>query len=341
MRLSNFDYHLPANLIARYPLSQRSSSRLLILNKTNGNVEHRQFIELPNLLEPGDLLILNDTKVIPARLLGRKETGGRVEVLIERILATNLALAHIKASKSPKVSTKLILENHVKAEVIGREDDLFELLFDKGVLASLEQYGHIPLPLYIARQDEEFDRERYQTVYARQKGAVAAPTAGLHFDELILKQLVQKGIQFSYLTLHVGAGTFQPVRMENILEHTMHTEYVEVSKATCEQIKKTKQQGKRVIAVGTTSVRALETACQSGELKPFCGDTRLFIYPGFHFHCIDAMITNFHLPKSTLLMLVCAFGGYENVMKAYQEAIDKQYRFYSYGDCMLVFASHV
>lgn len=338
--LTDFQYDLPEELIARYPLSSRTGSRLLCLNKASGRCLHQQFTDLPKLLNPGDLLIFNDTRVIPARLFGHKPSGGKVELLIERILNEDRALAHIKSSKSPKAGAKIILEKEVTAEILGRQDDLFEIKFIRdgscAVLEILNEIGHVPIPPYFDRSDETIDNERYQTVYAKNPGAVAAPTAGLHFDDLLLKQLTLQGIETAFITLHVGAGTFQPVRVENIKEHVMHAEYAIIPSEVCQKIQLAKSKGNRVIAVGTTAVRALETASQEGSIKPYQGETRIFIYPGYQFHCIDAMITNFHLPQSTLLMLVCAFAGHQPTMQAYQAAIQNNYRFFSYGDAMWV-----
>ena len=336
MKVSDFDFALPKKLIAQYPCKKRSASRLLCLDKKT--VTHRQFIDLPDLLSPKDLLIFNNTKVIPARLYGEKSTGGKVEILVERILDEHQVLAHMRFSKSPHIGTKLILANQVKVEVLGRKDELFELYFQHpdNVLNILEKIGHIPLPPYITRQDEKIDQERYQTVFAKHKGAVAAPTAGLHFDKQLLQKIAAKKINTAFITLHVGAGTFQPVRVTNVKEHKMHSEYIEVSEQVCEKIKATKNRGGRVIAVGTTCMRSLETAAQSGAIKPYKGETDIFIYPGFKFNCVDSLITNFHLPKSTLLMLVCAFAGFDNTLRAYQEAVKERYRFFSYGDAMFI-----
>ena len=343
MKLSDFHYLLPEALIAQYPAAERAASRLLCLDGDNGTLSDRQFVELPTLLRAGDLLVMNDTRVIPARLFGRKQTGGRVEVLVERLLDTHRLLAHVRASKSPKAGSRLLLSATVEAEVLGRADDLFELRFAdsvdpaRSVMAMLDELGHMPLPPYIKREDEhDFDRERYQTVYARREGAVAAPTAGLHFDNIMLDKLRQQGIATACVTLHVGAGTFQPVRVEDIADHRMHAEWLEVGEDVCAQIAQTRARGGRVIAVGTTSVRSLETAALSGTLRPFSGDTDIFITPGFEFKVVDALITNFHLPESTLLMLVSAFAGYDNIMRAYQHAVAERYRFFSYGDAMFL-----
>ena len=295
-----------------------------------------------DLVEPGDLLVFNNTRVIPARLLGQKASGGKVEVLIERIVDDNNALAHVRASKAPKPGTDLLLESAVSVTVTGRQDALFELRFngDATVLEQLEQYGHMPLPPYIDRPDEQADKERYQTVYNQAPGAVAAPTAGLHFDDALLERLQQKGVNLAYVTLHVGAGTFQPVRVDNILEHKMHSEFAIVPEDVVNAVRATKAAGKRVIAVGTTSVRSLESsaleASKDEVLVPYQSDTDIFIYPGFEFKVVDAMFTNFHLPESTLIMLISAFAGKDNVLHAYEQAIEQEYRFYSYGDSMFI-----
>lgn len=343
MKLTDFTFDLPESLIARYPTKQRSASRLMHLKGNDGAIAHKQFAEIVDLIEPGDLLIFNNTRVIPARLLGQKESGGKVEVLVERVLDQHRVLAHVRASKAPKSGTKLLLEGSVQVEMLKRHEALFELKFlgDKSVLALLEEFGHMPLPPYIDRPDEDSDKERYQTVYNQVPGAVAAPTAGLHFDELILERLKQKGVNSEFVTLHVGAGTFQPVRVDNILEHQMHSEYAEVSQQVVDAIISTKAAGKRVIAVGTTSVRSIESAAQAAlkagtQLSPFFSDTDIFIYPGYEFQLVDAMLTNFHLSESTLLMLVSAFCGKTHILNAYQQAIEKQYRFFSYGDAMFL-----
>jgi S-adenosylmethionine:tRNA ribosyltransferase-isomerase len=339
-KLEDFSYELPEKLIALYPSSERTDSRLFCLDKKTTAISHKKFKDILNFINPGDLLILNNTQVIPARLFAKKTTGGKVEILIERILGKKRVLAQLKASKSLKLGTKLILENGVSLEIVGRSENIFELIFlippNVSILELLNQIGHIPLPPYIQRADELFDLERYQTVFASTPGAIAAPTAGLHFDENLLTQLKAKGVNIAFITLHVGAGTFQPIRSASLEDHHMHNESVTVSQAVCEQIIKTKKNNKRVIAVGTTVVRSLETAALQPEIKAFFGDTRLFIYPNFKFRCVDALITNFHLPQSTLLILVCAFAGYKSVMDAYQEAIKKNYRFFSYGDAMWI-----
>ena len=337
MKTSDFHFDLPDELIARFPTEQRSGSRLLCLDGMTGDVQHRQFTDLVGLLNGGDLLVFNNTRVIPARLYGEKATGGRVEALIERLLDNNEALAHVKSSRSPKPGQFISLGG-VDVEVVSREGNLFHLRFDseRPLLSVLEEAGHMPLPPYMEREDSEFDRERYQTVYAEKPGAVAAPTAGLHFDETILEQIRSKGIETAFVTLHVGAGTFQPVKVDNVQEHQMHAEYIEVSEAVAEAVKQTRARGGRVIAVGTTSVRSLESASSKGEIEPFQGDSRIFIYPGYQFRSVDAMVTNFHLPESTLIMLVSAFSGQENTLSAYRQAVAERYRFYSYGDAMFL-----
>lgn len=345
MKITDFDFDLPERLIAKYPSEKRSSSRMLHLNGQNGDVVHKKFIDIVDLLNEGDLLVFNNTRVIPARLFGQKETGGKVEVLLERVLNDGTALAHVKASKSPKPDTLIILEGGLKTRVVARKEDLFHIEFiqvgdsKQSVFDMLEQYGHMPLPPYIDRADEESDKERYQTVYNKTPGAVAAPTAGLHFDETILQAIQNKGVNTAFVTLHVGAGTFQPVRVENIEEHKMHAEYAEVSQEVVDLVNETKAQGKRVIAVGTTSVRSLESAAKDTEddlISPFFSDTSIFIYPGFEFKIVDCLLTNFHLPQSTLMMLISAFATREQVMHAYKEAIEKEYRFFSYGDAMFI-----
>jgi S-adenosylmethionine:tRNA ribosyltransferase-isomerase len=337
MQLSDFHYQLPDDLIAQEPLATRSASRLLCLS--GNKVDHRQFSDLPELLREGDHLVLNNTRVIPARLFGRKSTGGQVEVLLERITDVDRMLAKVRSSKSPKPGSVLELAG-VPVTVVGRQDDLFDLRWqlpdDTSLASLLEREGSMPLPPYITRAADESDQSRYQTVYAKKPGAVAAPTAGLHFDDATFQALKDKGIDHSFVTLHVGAGTYQPVRTDNIAEHVMHSERVSVDEVTVAKINDVKSQGGRVIAVGTTSVRALEAASSSGKLQSYTGDTRLFLTPGSQFHTVDGMITNFHLPESTLLMLVCAFAGFEQTMAAYQAAVEKRYRFFSYGDAMLV-----
>ncbi|AVI61297.1 tRNA preQ1(34) S-adenosylmethionine ribosyltransferase-isomerase QueA [Halomonas sp. GFAJ-1] len=341
MQRADFHFELPDELIARYPSEQRSDCRLLCVDGQSGARDHRRFTDLLEILEPGDLLVFNDTRVIPARLHGHKASGGKVEMLLERPLDSHRGLAHIRSSKSPKPGTELIFEGDIHAIVEGRRDALFELRFlgDTPMIALLEAHGHMPLPPYITREDELSDRDRYQTVYARRDGAVAAPTAGLHFDQPLLDALAEKGINSAFVTLHVGAGTFQPVRVDNILEHHMHSEWIEVSEAACQKVRDTQAAGRRVVAVGTTSVRCLESACMksaNGEIAPYSGDTDIFIYPGYEWRCVDALITNFHLPESTLLMLVSAFAGYEHMMQAYRTAVEERYAFFSYGDAMLL-----
>ncbi|NOT10506.1 MAG: tRNA preQ1(34) S-adenosylmethionine ribosyltransferase-isomerase QueA [Methylococcaceae bacterium] len=338
MKKSDFTYSLPAELIAQKPLSDRDASRLLRLNKISGRLEDKQFSDFIDLIEPHDLLVFNNTRVIPARLFGNKQSGGKIEILIERILAAQHALAHVKASKSPKTGALLILDQGHHCEVQGRDNDLFILEFkgDISLLQLLDQIGHMPLPPYITREDNEADRSRYQTVFARESGAVAAPTAGLHFDLPMMDKIKAKGIQTAFVTLHVGSGTFQPVRVDDLADHVMHKEYFVVPPETAEAVRQTRQCGGRVIAIGTTSVRALESASKSGEIAPSFGDTDLFITPGYQFRSVDAMLTNFHLPESTLLMLVAAFAGYDAIMKAYQHAVDQSYRFFSYGDAMFL-----
>ncbi len=345
MKKSDFHFELPDELIARYPLAERSDSKLLCLDGASGSVSHRQFIDLPSLLAPGDLLVFNNTRVIPARLWGRKETGGKVEILVERVLSDTECLAHVRSSKSPKPGGKLhITQNDgdesvvAVIEVTGREDALFRLSAsgEENLLALMQRVGHMPLPPYIDREDESLDRERYQTVYGEREGAVAAPTAGLHFTEQLIEQCREQGVDIGFITLHVGAGTFQPVRVENIEDHHMHAEYLEVDQALCDQVHATRARGGRVVAVGTTAVRALETASQNGAIAPYSGDSQIFIYPGYRFHSVDALVTNFHLPESTLIMLVSAFASRDSIMAAYGEAVQQRYRFFSYGDAMFI-----
>lgn len=338
-RKSDFFYKLPEALIAQHPVEPRSASRLLQLNGQNSEVIDGQFSNLPDLLRAGDLLVFNDTRVIPVRLFGHKETGGSVEVVIERLLQDKQASALVRASKSPRSGQLLILEGNLRAKVLGRQDDLFELRFDveQPLMEVLEQYGHIPLPPYIDRPDEPADRQRYQTVYAKHAGAAAAPTAGLHFDDDMLAALTEKDINIAFVTLHVGAGTFLPMRVDVLENHVMHSEIISVSADVSKQIAETRASGGRVIAVGTTVVRSLETAASNdGVVEPYEGETDIFIYPGYTFKTVDALLTNFHLPESTLLMLVCAFAGTRNVLNAYHHAVEKQYRFFSYGDAMFI-----
>ena len=336
MRRSDFHYELPADRIAQYPPATRGDSRLLVLDGPSGRIVDRHFHDLSAYLRPGDLLVFNDTRVIPARLHGIKDTGGRAEVLIERLLDPVRALAHVRASKPPRPG-RAIRVGDGALRVIGRRGDLYELELAAGDLPSfLERHGHVPLPPYISRAGEPADRERYQTVYAERPGAVAAPTAGLHFDQPMLDRLAGHGVRFGRVTLHVGAGTFQPVRSDRLEEHVMHAEQVEVGEALCALAAETRREGGRIVAVGTTAVRSLETAAAGGELRPYLGDTRLFIRPGYRFNSVDLLLTNFHLPESTLLMLVCAFAGYASVMAAYRHAVHAGYRFFSYGDAMLL-----
>ncbi|WP_174866132.1 tRNA preQ1(34) S-adenosylmethionine ribosyltransferase-isomerase QueA [Pectobacterium polaris] len=343
MRVADFSFELPESLIAHYPQAERSGCRLLSLDGPTGNLTHGVFTDLLDKLNPGDLLVFNNTRVIPARLFGRKASGGKLEVLVERVLDDHRVLAHVRASKAPKPGTELLLgdDESVKATMTARHDALFELHFDdsRDVLSILNDIGHMPLPPYIDRPDEDADRELYQTVYSQRPGAVAAPTAGLHFDEPMLAALREKGIDMAFVTLHVGAGTFQPVRVDTIEDHIMHAEYAEVPQDVVDAVLACKARGNRVIAVGTTSVRSLESAAQASQnavIEPFFGDTKIFIYPGYHYRIIDALVTNFHLPESTLIMLVSAFAGYHNTMSAYRQAVAEQYRFFSYGDAMFI-----
>ena len=336
MQVADFSFQLPDALIARHPLAERRASRLLVLEGESGELSHRRFADLLEQVHPGDLMVFNDTRVIPARLFGRKASGGKLEILVERVLDGHRVLAHVRSSKSPKPGTQILLEGGGEAEMLARHDALFELRFADEVLPLLERIGHMPLPPYIDRPDEAADRERYQTVYAQRAGAVAAPTAGLHFDEALLAALRDKGVETAYVTLHVGAGTFQPVRVECIEEHHMHREWLEVGQDVVDAVAACRARGGRVIAVGTTSVRSLETAARDGVLRPFSGDTDIFLSPGKPFHVVDALVTNFHLPESTLLMLVCAFAGYPETMAAYAEAVAQGYRFFSYGDAMFI-----
>lgn len=336
-RVSDYDYDLPDALIAQFPLSERSASRLLQVG-CNDQLVDGYFYQILECLTPNDLLVLNNTRVIPARLYGQKASGGRFEMLIERLLPNHQALVHLRVSKKPAINSVLELEGGVSARFLGREGELFKIewLTDEPVLSFLERIGHLPLPPYIARPDSIADAERYQTVFAQEAGAVAAPTAGLHFTDELLSAIKAKGVQTATLTLHVGAGTFQPVRVEKIEDHHMHFERIQVSQSLVDEIATTKAKGGRVVAVGTTVVRALESAALSGELKAFSGETDIFITPGFEFKVVDALITNFHLPQSTLLMLVSAFAGYQRIMSAYQHAVANAYRFFSYGDAMLL-----
>ncbi len=336
MRRSDFTYQLPTELIAQHPSAQRSASRLLHVDGASGDWVDRQFLDLPSLLRPDDLLVFNDTRVIPARVFGVKPTGGRVEIMLERILEGRRILAHVHASKALRPEAPVQLAGGVMAYFIARHDDLFELELSTDPLSFFLEHGALPLPPYIERGVDAEDAERYQTVYSRQLGAVAAPTAGLHFDEAMLKRVSGLGVRSAFVTLHVGAGTFQPLRVDDLDQHRMHEEVVQVSAEVCAAVADTRARGGRVVAVGTTVVRSLETAAASGELRPCRTETRLFIRPGYEFKVVDALLTNFHLPESTLLMLVCAFGGYETMMAAYAHAVAARYRFFSYGDAMFI-----
>lgn len=343
MKKSDFHYDLPEDLIAQAPLSERSASRLLVVPPSPGAFEDRTVRDLPELLAPGDLLIFNDTRVIPARLFGQKTTGGRVEILIERLLPDNEARAQIGASKSPKPGGRILLDAGGEAEVLGRDGEFYHLRFHvaEGLESWLLHAGRLPLPPYIRREPGVDDRERYQTVFAKEVGAVAAPTAGLHFDEPLLEALRARGVEFGHITLHVGAGTFMPMRADDPREHRMHGEWLNVGAELVAQARRARERGGRVIAVGTTVVRALESAMRrhddgTHELQPFAGETRIFIFPGYRIRSVDAMVTNFHLPESTLLMLVSAFAGRDRILAAYRHAVERRYRFFSYGDAMLL-----
>lgn len=337
MLLSDFDYSLPAHLVAQYPLAKREASRLLCVRAGHSYVD-ATINDLVHHLSPGDVVVLNDTQVMKARLHGEKHSGGKVEALIERVLDNHLVLAHLRASKSPKIGSELLFAQQWRATVEERVGELFKLRFvtDATVGEIMQISGKLPLPPYITRDAELQDEARYQTVYACHSGAVAAPTAGLHFTESILQALVAKGVRLARVTLHVGAGTFQPVRAENIAEHKMHTERYIVPEETCRLIEEARRVGNKITAVGTTSLRALESAAQGGKLQPMSGETDLFITPGYRFSVVDRLVTNFHLPKSTLLMLVSAFAGYGVIKRAYQYAIEQEYRFFSYGDALLL-----
>ena len=343
VKLSDFDYALPQGLIAQFPPAERGSSRLLHLDGASGLLANQHFRELPEFLEAGDVLVMNDTRVINARLTGHKQSGGQIEVLIERVLdsADARVLAQVRASKSPRTGMRLLLKGGAEAEVLGRAGEFYELRFHDcpDIYALIERAGSVPLPPYISHQADAADATRYQTVYAKTPGAVAAPTAGLHFDAAMLAALQARGVTLAWLTLHVGAGTFQPVRVENLAEHQMHSEWYSLPQSTVDAIATARAAGRRVIAVGTTSLRALESAAQlneAGELRAGSAETRLFIMPGYAFRVVDRLITNFHLPRSTLLMLVSAFAGTENIRRAYLHAVENEYRFFSYGDAMLI-----
>lgn len=338
MNVKDFDFQLPEALIADRPTDNRTDSRLITIGRERTAVAHKQFSDLTDLLEPGDLLVFNNTKVIPARLHGQKPSGGKVEVMIERLIDEKRALAFIRSNKSPKMdSTLLLADGAITITVRGREDALFVIEFENSdVLDQLEKYGELPLPPYMKREAGEADKDRYQTVYAKEAGAVAAPTAGLHFDDALLAELAKKGVEQAFVTLHVGAGTFLPVKVDDVKDHVMHSEWLKVPQATVDAIAQCKARGGKVIAVGTTSVRSLETAAQSDELQAFEGETNIFIYPGFSFNVIDGLLTNFHLPQSTLIMLVSALAGKDRILSAYNEAVKEQYRFFSYGDAMFI-----
>ncbi len=339
LKKSDFHYELPDELIAQAPLTERSASRLLLVPPLPGALADAHVHDLPGLLRAGDLLVFNDTRVIPARLFGQKATGGRVEILIERLLGAQQARAQVGASKTPKPGSRIALDAGGEVEVLGRDGEFYVLQFH--VPEALEQWllhaGRLPLPPYIQREPGLDDRERYQTVFAREVGAVAAPTAGLHFDDALLEALRGKGVEFGHVTLHVGAGTFQPVRVDDLKDHVMHREWLNVGAELVQQVRRTREAGGRVIGVGTTVVRALESAMRDGELLPFAGETQIFITPGYRIRSVDAMVTNFHLPESTLLMMISAFAGKERVFEAYRHAIAQRYRFFSYGDAMLLF----
>ncbi len=338
LKKSDFDFDLPRELIAQKPLPERSASRLMCLDAAARRWEDRAFRDLPRLLQPGDLLVFNDTRVLPARLFGHKPTGGAVEILIERLTGEHEARAQLRASKKPGIGGRVVLDGGVEVEVLGRDGEFFRLRFDvdEPLETLLSRIGHVPLPPYIEREDDSSDRERYQTIFARHAGAVAAPTAGLHFDQPLLQALRERGVDTGYVTLHVGAGTFQPMRAERVEDHHMHREWLSVGVDLVARIRRTREAGGRVIAVGTTVVRSLESAASGGELAPFSGETDIFIYPGYRFRVIDGLVTNFHLPQSTLLMLVSALAGRDLILAAYRHAVEERYRFFSYGDAMLI-----
>jgi S-adenosylmethionine:tRNA ribosyltransferase-isomerase len=338
LKKSDFDFVLPPDLIAQAPLPERSASRLLMLDAAAGLRQNRMFRELPELMQPGDLLVFNDTRVLPARLYGRKESGGAVEILIERVTGLHEARAQLGVSKKPKEGGRIVLADESVVTVLGRDGEFFRLRFEspEPLEKLLSRLGEMPLPPYIERGADDSDKERYQTVFARELGAVAAPTAGLHFDEPLLARLRERGVDFGYVTLHVGAGTFQPMRAEDVADHVMHREWLNVGAELVEKIRRTRAAGGRVIAVGTTVVRALESATVEGVLHPFAGETRIFIFPGYRITSIDGLVTNFHLPQSTLLMLVSALAGRDTILDAYRYAVAERYRFFSYGDAMLI-----
>ncbi len=335
--LADFHFELPDELIARYPTENRTDSRLLCLDGTSRAIEHRHFYQLVEQLNPNDLLVFNNTRVIPARIFGQKVTGGKIEVLIERIDSETQALAHVRSNRTPKLNTEITLDNGVKLLIKARKESLFELeLQNTDWQSVMAEVGHMPLPPYIDREDELEDKERYQTVYSKIDGAVAAPTAGLHFDDDLLVKIRAKGVDTTFVTLHVGAGTFSPIRVDDITKHKMHSEWFELSQEVCDKVNQTRKKGGRVIAVGTTSVRCLESASKGGQIEPTQGETDIFIYPGYQFQSVDALITNFHLPESTLMMLVSAFSSKDTILKAYNEAVYQKYRFFSYGDSMFI-----
>ncbi|MCK9539777.1 tRNA preQ1(34) S-adenosylmethionine ribosyltransferase-isomerase QueA [Dokdonella sp.] len=338
MNKSDFHFDLPPELIAQTPLPERSASRLLLVDAPRQRVQDRRMRDLPDLLRAGDLLVFNDTRVLPARLFGHKESGGAVEILIERVTGTHEARVQLGVSKKPKAGSRIRLADGSVAHVLGRDGEFFVLRFevDEPVEKLLARLGRMPLPPYIERAPDAADAERYQTVFARQSGAVAAPTAGLHFDEALLSALRARGVEAGYVTLHVGAGTFQPMRAERVEDHHMHREWLNVGAPLVERIRATRARGGRVVAVGTTVVRALEASLRDGEVAPFAGETQIFIFPGYRITSVDALLTNFHLPESTLLMLVCAFAGREFMLAAYRHAVEQRYRFFSYGDAMLI-----
>ncbi len=338
LRAEDFDYELPLGRIARHPLEDRSASRLLVMDRATGALDDRNVRDLPDLLASNDLLALNDTRVIPARLLGRKPTGGKIEALIERALSRRRVLAQLRFSRPPVPGSQLIFAEGLRVEVEGQEGRFWILRFPEGtdVTDFLERHGRVPLPPYIDRDPEPEDRERYQTVYANRPGAVAAPTAGLHFDDALLSRLDEKGVDRIFVTLHVGAGTFRPIESRDVRDHRMHSERVSVSADACARVERARARGGRVVAVGTTSARALESAAQSGRPRPFEGETRLYLYPGRPFRVTDGLMTNFHLPRSSLLVMICAFAGRAATLRAYRHAVDQDYRFYSYGDAMLI-----
>jgi len=343
LKKSDFHFDLPPELIAQAPLAQRSASRLLVADARDGSLADRRFADLVDLLREGDLLVFNDTRVLPARLFGHKESGGAVEILIERVTGAHEARAQLGVSKKPKEGGRIVLADGSLVTVLGRDGEFFLLRFegDEGLEKTLLRLGRMPLPPYIERDADHADDERYQTVFARESGAVAAPTAGLHFDEALLTALRERGVDFGYVTLHVGAGTFQPMRAERLEDHAMHREWLNVGAELVEKIRRTRARGGRVVAVGTTVVRALESSLQNGEVAPFAGETQIFIFPGYRIASVDALVTNFHLPESTLLMLVSAFAGREFILDAYRHAIEQRYRFFSYGDAMLILPQHM